>query len=143
MKENAQKVLERIVVFFTISSFVLASMMIISAIIEANSKIEDNYIDIFTYGMTLFSGLIYVLVLQIFVTEKTKSGVHVIFLVFYLIFELILCFLCGAYNAPYVLIPVTIVHYLLEAFMNEVFAFHDYFLYENDKRKGKIGRAHV
>ena len=137
MKENAQKVLERIVVFFTISSFVLASMMIISAIIEANSKIEDNYIDIFTYGMTLFSGLIYVLVLQIFVTEKTKSGVHVIFLVFYLIFELIFCFLCGAYNAPYVLIPVTIVHYLLEAFMNEVFVFHDYFLYENDKRKGK------
>ena len=65
MKENAQKVLERIVVFFTISSFVLASMMIISAIIEANSKIEDNYIDIFTYGMTFFSGLIYILVLQI------------------------------------------------------------------------------
>ncbi len=137
MKENAQKVLERIIVFFTISSFVLAAMMIISTVIEANAKIEDNYIDIFTYAMTLFSGIIYVLALQIFVNEKTRGGVHVIFLVFYIIFELFISFMCGAYNAPYVLIPVTIIHYILEAFLNEVFVFHDYFLYENDTRKGK------
>lgn len=137
MKDNAQKVLERIIVFFTITPFILSAMMIISSIIQANSKIEENYIDVFTYAVTLFSGIIYVMALQIFVSEKTRSSVHIIFLVFYLIFELFISFICGAYNAPYVLIPVTIIHYILEAFLNDVFVFHDFFIYENDTRKGK------
>ena len=137
MKENATKVLERIIVFSTITSFILSAMLIFSSIIDANSKIEENYISLFTCVLTLISGFVYVLALQIFVNEKTKFGAHIIFLVFYIIFELFISFICGAYNAPYVLIPVTIVHYLLEAFLNEIFVFHDYFIFENGERHGK------
>ena len=137
MKEDRTKLLERILVFATITSFILALLVILQSIIAANSKAEENYIDFFCMALTFFSGIFYVIVLQIFVNEKTKSRVHIVFLFFYLVFELFLSFIFGFYNAPYVLIPTTIVHYFLEASLNEIFVFHDFFLYKNDQRKGK------
>ena len=137
MQESSNKLLERIIVYSSITSFMLAILVCFNLIMGNTRKINGDFINWFTLLFTAVSGFIYELVLQIFSEEKTSSKAHFVFLPFYVIFELLLCFFTGQLNLAFFMVPFSIVHYILEANYNLLFVYHDYFLQQNGERNGK------
>ena len=81
--------------------------------------------------------MIFTLVLQIFALEKIKSAMHVVFIVFYIIAVLVLAALFGEGYAPYVLIPSLLAQYFIGVGINDMFIYHDKFLYDCESHEGK------
>ena len=86
MQESSNKLLERIIVYSSITSFMLAILVCFNLIMGNTRKINGDFINWFTLLFTAVSGFIYELVLQIFSEEKTSSKAHFVFLPFYVIF---------------------------------------------------------
>lgn len=139
MGKNAKVILERIMIFSAVTAFMLSFMTVFECCVI--SELERPYLfSWFTYAITVFSGLVFMIVLELFVNEKTKLGVHLRFILFYLIAILVLSFFLGTEDVPYLLIPITIVHYFLESTVNDIFVYHDYF---TEGYNGKTGKELV
>ncbi len=136
MEGRFSRIFERILVFSTIVSLMLTATSIFSSVIN-KADVERILIDWFTYAVITGSGLIFTLVLQIFTIEKIKPAMHLVFIVFYQIGILLLCYLTGKMNAPYVLIVVLTVQYFLQVGINELFIFHDVFMVDCEGHDGK------
>lgn len=136
MENKFDRIFERVLVFTTATSLIISTAAIFSIVIN-NNDVERIIIDWFTYFVIAASGVIFTLVLQIFALEKIKNAMHIVFIVFYIIAALILCAVTGKNNAPYVLIPFLTIQYFIEAGLNEMFIFHDRFLFECEEYDGK------
>lgn len=115
---------------------ILLVMYLFSSTLLKNN-VERVFIDWFTYSLFCFSGLFYSFILYVFVKEKTKGGFYICFIVFYILFECLLCFLFNRLDMPYVIIPFSIIHFTLESVLNDVFVLHDAFLRHWDGKTGK------
>lgn len=136
MQGNFERIFERILVFTTSSSLLLAAAGIFSKVLN-NYEVDKVFVDLFVYIVLGASGLIFSLVLQIFALEKIKSAMHVVFIVFYEIAVLVLAALLGEGYAPYILIPALLVEYFIGVGINDMFIYHDRFLYECEGFEGK------
>ena len=136
MQGNFERIFERILVFTTSSSLLLAAAGIFSKVLN-NYEVDKVFVDLFVYIVLGASGLIFSLVLQIFAIEKIKSAMHVVFIVFYEIAVLVLAALLGEGYAPYILIPALLVEYFIGVGINDMFIYHDRFIYECEGFEGK------
>ncbi|WP_022932715.1 hypothetical protein [Treponema bryantii] len=136
MQGNFERIFERILVFTTSSSLMLAAAGIFSTVLN-NYEVDKVFVDLFVYIVLGASGLIFSLVLQIFAIEKIKSAMHVVFIVFYEIAVLVLAALLGEGYAPYILIPALLVEYFIGVGINDMFIYHDRFIYECEGFEGK------
>ena len=102
-----------------------------------NYEVDKIFINWFVYFAIGISGLIYSLFLQIFAIEKIKSAMHVVFIFFFIIIVLIIAAFLGQGYAPYVLIPALFVQYFIAVGINDMFIFHDKFLYDCETYEGK------
>lgn len=136
MNSNGKIILERLMIFSAVTAFMLSFLLIFECCVL--SEIQRPYLfSWFTYTVTVISGLVFMIVLELFVNEKTKFGVHLRFILFYLVFVLIISFFLGTLDVPYLLIPVLIVHYFLESTVNDIFVYHDYFTEGYEGKSGK------
>lgn len=136
MNGNGKVILERLMIFSAVTAFILSFLTVFECCVI--SEIERPYLfSWFTYAVVVISGLVFMIVLELFVNEKTKIGVHLRFILFYLIAMLVLSFFLGTGDAPYLLIPVVLVHYFLESTVNDIFVYHDYFTGGYEGKKGK------
>lgn len=129
MQGTFERIFERILVFTTPTSLMLATAGIFSKVLN-NYEVDKFFIDIFVYLVLGLSGLIFSLVLQIFALEKIKAAMHIVFIVFYEIVVLIIAALLGEGYAPYILIPALLIQYFIGVGINDMFIYHDRFLYE-------------
>ena len=136
MQGNFERIFERILVFTTSSSLLLAAAGIFSKVLN-NYEVDKVFVDLFVYIVLGASGLIFSLVLQIFALEKIKSAMHVVFIVFYEIAVLVFAALLGEGYAPYILIPALLVEYFIGVGINDMFNYHDSFIYECEGFEGK------
>ena len=136
MESRFSRIFERFLVFSTIVSLMLTATSVFSPILN-NYEVERVLIDWFTYILIIGSGIVFTLVLQIFALEKIKPAMHLVFIVFYIFGILFLCYITGKTNAPYVLIVILTVQYFLQVGINELFIFHDAFMYDCEDYDGK------
>lgn len=127
--------LEQLLIFAVTTCTAVLILYLFSKTIRQTAN-ERIYVDGFSFFITIFSGLVYSFVLYIFVKEKTKIAFYICFIVFYVILEVFLCFLFGKLDLPYILIPLSIVHFFVEAILNDVFVAHDAFLNSWYGKKG-------
>ena len=136
MENRFSRIIERILVFSTIVSLMLTATSVFSKVLN-NAEVERILIDWFTYVIIIGSGIVFTLVLQIFALERIKPAMHLVFIVFYIIVCLVLCYFTGKTNAPYVLIVILTVQYFLQVGINELFIFHDLFMADCEMHDGK------
>ena len=136
MQATFERIFERILVFTISTSIVLTAAGIFSTALN-NYEVEKVFIDFFVYIVLGASGLIFSLVLQIFALEKIKSAMHIVFIVFYEIAVLVIAALFGEGYAPYILIPALLIEYFIGVGINDMFIFHDRFLFECEDYNGK------
>ena len=136
MQGTFERIFERILVFTTSSSLILAAAGIFSPALN-NYDVEKVFIDFFVYIVLGASGLIFSFVLQIFALEKIKPAMHIVFIFFYLIVVLLIAAIFGEGYAPYILIPFLVIEYFISVGINEMFIFHDRFLFECEGFDGK------
>ena len=136
MESRFSRIFERFLVFSTIVSLMLTATSVFSPV-SNNYEVERVLIDWFTYILIIGSGIVFTLVLQIFALEKIKPAMHLVFIVFYIFGILFLCYITGKTNAPYVLIVILTVQYFLQVGINELFIFHDAFMYDCEDYAGK------
>lgn len=136
MESRFSRIFERFLVFSTIVSLMLTATSVFSPVLN-NYEVERVLIDWFTYILIIGSGIVFTLVLQIFALEKIKPAMHLVFIVFYIFGILFLCYITGKTNAPYVLIVILTVQYFLQVGINELFIFHDAFMYDCEDYDGK------
>jgi hypothetical protein len=108
-----------------------------------NYEVDRVLIDWFSYLIIIASGIIFTIVLQIFTLEKIKPAMHIVFIVFYLLILLVVCYFTGKTNAPYVLLVLTAIQYFLQAGINELFIFHDKFTADCETFEGKELEQHL
>jgi len=97
----------------------------------------EEYINWFSYVIVGFSGLFYSFILFIFVKEKTKARFYICFIFFYIVFIGFICYVFGQLNVPYMVLPMIIAQFFIEALFNEVFVMHQVFV---DHWEGKTGK---
>lgn len=136
MQGTFERIFERILVFITPTSLMLSAAGIFSTVLN-NAEVDKVFINFFVYLVLGISGLIFSLVLQIFALEKIKSAMHIVFIVFYEIAVLVIAALFGQGYAPYILIPSLLIQYFIGVGINDMFIYHDRFLYECEDYKGK------
>ncbi len=136
MAGTFNRILERLLVFIVPTSLMLAAMGIFSSALN-NYEVDKIFINWFVYFAIGISGLIYSLFLQIFAIEKIKSAMHVVFIFFFIIIVLIIAAFLGQGYAPYVLIPALFIQYFIAVGINDMFIFHDKFLYDCETYEGK------
>ena len=134
--------LERFIVFVTGSSFIIGISSLLMPVLN-NSEVEKILINWFTFLVLAVSGLIFILIQQIFAYEKIKPYLHIVACVFYIIFAVVMCGISGQMNQPYILIPFLAVLYFIENSLNNLFVFHDRFIEECGNLKGKELEAHL
>ena len=142
MENRFSRFFERILVFSTIVSLMLTVTSIFSTVIN-NYEVDRVLIDWFSYLIIIASGIIITIVLQIFTLEKIKPAMHIVFIVFYLLILLVVCYFTGKTNAPYVLLVLTAIQYFLQAGINELFIFHDKFTADCENFEGKELEQHL
>ena len=136
MEGRFSRIFERILVFSTIVSLMLTATSVFSTVLN-NYDVERILIDWFTYLVIIGSGIVFTLVLQIFALEKIKPAMHLVFIVFYVIVCLVLCYFTGKTDAPYVLIVILTVQYFLQVGINDLFIYHDAFMADCETHDGK------
>lgn len=136
MEGRFSRFFERVLVFSTVVSLMLTFTSIFSSILN-NAEVERILIDWFTYVIILASGIIFTIVLQIFTLERIKVAMHIVFIVFYIIAVLVICYFADKKNAPYVLIVTLLIQYFLQMGINDLFIFHDKFMLDCEEYEGK------
>ena len=136
MESRFSRIFERLLVFSTVVSLMLTAASVFSTVIN-NPEVERILIDWFTYAVIIGAGILFTLILQIFALEKIKPAMHIVFIFFFIIGILVLCYFTGKRNAPYVLIFILLIQYFLQAGINELFIFHDAFMADCEIYEGK------
>ena len=142
MTKGYTSLLERFLVFLTVTSFILGVTVIIAPVLN-NTDMGKNLINWFTYVVLVVSGGIFILIQQIFVHEKIKAYLHIVSCFFYVVLVVVLCWLLRQFDQPYVLIPFLIIQYFIENSLNNVFVYHDYFTDECGELNGKDLETHL
>ncbi len=142
MAKGFNSLLERFLVFETVTSFMLCITALTGPVLN-NAEMERILINWYTYLLLAVSGLVFILIQQIFAREKIKPYLHIVSCVFYVIFAVVISGLCGQMNQPYVLIPFLIAQYFLENALNNLFVFHDRFMDECGQLSGKELETHL
>lgn len=142
MAKKFNSLLERFLVFLTTSSFMFSIIALSTSLFN---KIEMNRI-LINWGSFIIlglSGLIFLLIQQIFVKEKIKNYLHIVVIVFYEIAAVFLCWLIGQLNLPYILIPFLLIEYVISYTLNNLFVYHDIFINECGNLSGKELETHL
>ena len=142
MGEGFRSLLERFLVYVTVTAFMLTVLILIEPVLN-NPEMERILINWFTYIMTAGSGFIFMIIQQIFAREKIKQHLHIVSIFFYVVLVVIICGFAGQMNLPYVLIPLLVIQYFLEGILNDMFVYHDIFLDECGDMNGKELETHL
>ncbi len=142
MGEGFRSLLERFLVFVTVTAFMLTVLILIAPVLN-NSEMERILINWFTYITITASGFVFMLIQQIFAREKIKPHLHIVSVFFYVVLVVIICGFAGQMNLPYVLIPFLVIQYCLEGVLNNMFVYHDIFLDECGELEGKDLERHL
>ncbi len=142
MVKGFNSLLERFLVFMTVTSFMLSIAFLMTPVLN-NPEFERIFINWVSYIIIFVSGFVFIIIQQIFAREKIKPYLHIVVIVFYVIAAVILCGLTKQMNLPYVLIPFLIIQYFVENALNNMFAYHDIFIIECGELSGKELETHL
>lgn len=142
MAKGFNSLLERFLVFTIVTSFMFSIALLIAPVLNnyESGRILINWV---TYLILGVSGILFILIQQIFAYEKIKPYLHVVVIVFYVIAAVVICGLTHQMNLPYLLIPFLTVQYFVENALNNMFAYHDIFINECGTLSGKDLETHL
>ncbi len=130
MAKRFSAVLERFLVFLISACFVMA----------VADMLKLHWISLPVTGI---SGLLFILIQQIFAKEKIKPYLHVVVIFFYTIFIIFVLWLIRQINLVLWLIPFLTVEYLIEYVLNNQFVYHDLFINECGNLDGEELKTHL
>ena len=142
MAKAFNSLVERFLVFVISVSFFLALSILIEPILN-KPDMGKIFINWFFYILLGLSGLLILLIQEIFVREKIKTYLHIVACFFYDLLMVLICGLTGQMNLPYIILPALTLLYIVEYFLNNMFVFHDNFINEFGSLKGKELEAHL
>ena len=112
----------RLLVFTSSTAFMFIILGVINEVLEIQEA--PNAINIFTFIITFFSGIIYVLIQHLFVNEKSNAGVHFRFMIIYMILMMTAAFfIFGRKFNSFIFISL-IVQYLITNRIHDLFLRH-------------------
>lgn len=139
--------LGKILTFTIITSLTFITLYFMQCIFVYNQYFQTGnervLINFFTYLITFASGIVFAIVSQIFNTEKVKVAPRIVFIIFYIIAELFVCYLVRGYDLPKVLLFITPVQYVLQSMLFEYFTYHDNFVNLWEDKSGKQLREYL
>ena len=142
MAKKFNSLFERFLVFVTSTSFML-TLFAAAAPIFNNIEMGRILINWVSFVIVAASGLIFILIQQIFAREKIKAYLNFLVIFFYEIVAVVLCWITGQFNLPYILIPSLAIQYLISYTLNNLFVYHDIFIAECGNFNGKELEAHL
>ena len=142
MAKKFNSLLERFLVYVTSTSFMLAVLAAVAPVFN-NIEMDRILINWVSFAIAAVSGLIFLLIQQIFAREKIKPYLNFIFIFFYEIAAVVLCWITGQLNLPYIVIPSLAIQYLISYTLNNIFVYHDIFIAECGTFTGKELEAHL
>lgn len=93
--------------------------------------------DLFMYSSVIITGLIFFFSLYIFVKEKTKVIFYICFVFFYQVFLGVICIMFGKGKYLALLVPLSIIHFIVSVTFNKVFVMHNSFTSIWQDKNGK------
>ncbi|MBR1638734.1 MAG: hypothetical protein IJ688_05060 [Treponema sp.] len=126
--ESRARLLERFILTSIASSFIIILLYTINGVMLISEILDFELVNLFVYIILILSGIVFSAGLDFFITPKSKGMVHAVFLISMIILMLILSFAFQQYDAPYALIPSMIGLYIICAYLNSLFLYHDVFL---------------
>ncbi len=131
----------RLLVFTSSTAFMFIILGVINEVLEIQEA--PNAINIFTFIITFFSGIIYVLIQHLFVNEKSNAGVHFRFMIIYMILMMTAAFfIFGRKFNSFIFISL-IVQYLITNRIHDLFLRHQIFIIHCEDKKGKALVEHL
>lgn len=137
MKNKFEQIIGAFLSYTTVTSLILFYLYLLNVKLKMELNNDNVYINLFTFITLAISGIIFLLVLIIFNREKTRHAANIIFIIFYIIIELVICYVFGQENVPYSLIPFTIVQYILLILIFDTFKYHAEFINSIADKDGK------
>lgn len=120
--------MERFIAASVSTSYILIMVYIIKGLLQNSGLVNTEFINIYVFSAIAVCGILYSVGLDFFIKPKTKAAAHIGFFIFCIIIMLILSFVLQQYNAPYILIPAMLFHYIISALLNTNILYHDIFL---------------
>lgn len=135
MKNKFEHILGNIFTYSITTSFLMFFLYIIKISLKNDSQTAP-FINNFSILLIIISGIIYLLVFNIFNKEKTKIAAVIIFLFFYIIFEVIICYIFKQYNVPYFIILFSVIQYIFVYVLYNTFRYHNMFINSMEDKTG-------
>lgn len=142
MDKKFSTLIERFLVFLTTCSFMLV-LLATAAPVFNNIEMEKILINRISFVFIFASALVFILIDQIFAREKIKPYLHIVVIVFYEVAAVLLCWLTGQLNLPYILIPFLVIEYAISYTLNNLFVYHDIFITECGELSGRDLETHL
>ncbi|MCR4578776.1 MAG: hypothetical protein K5681_00360 [Treponema sp.] len=143
MDYKSIRMIERFVLTTLATSFIIILLFIINKIMLSEEILDFVLVNYYVYGTIIVSGFIFSSAQDFFITTKSRLGAHIAILFFCIIAMLVLSFMLQQYDAPYSLIPGMITLYIIIAYLNNFFLYHDVFLEAIDGMKGEELRTYL
>ncbi len=93
--------------------------------------------DLFMYSAVVISGLVFFFALYIFVKEKTNVVFFICFIFFYEVLLSLICFISGKGTYLFLLVPLSVIHFIVSVTFNKVFVMHNAFTSIWEGKTGK------
>lgn len=131
----------RLLVFLSSTSFMFIILGVINEILKI--QVSSNPINIFTFVITFFSGIIFVLIQYLFVNEKSNAGVHIRFMIIYLLIILTAAFFIFGRKFNFLLLISLTFQYFISNRIHDLFLRHQIFIIHCEGKKGKALTEHL
>ncbi|MCR4735717.1 MAG: hypothetical protein K5829_12020 [Treponema sp.] len=145
MDYKSNKLLERFILFSLSTSFIIILLYILNKAVISTPLIEIEFapVNLYSYAIIFVLGFIYSSALDYFIGPKTNGAIHIIILISCLVAVILLSFSIQQSKILFFLIPACIIHYIISAYMNGFFLFHEEFMYSLEGMSGEKLRSYL
>ncbi|MCR4954628.1 MAG: hypothetical protein K6A43_11215 [Treponema sp.] len=143
---KTSSLLERFLLISVSTSFVVIALYVLNASFTTSQLFDVAFkpVTLFVYAMVILSAPVYAAALDFFIQQKTPAIVHGAILIPALVAVVIITLsLQQPPSILYSLIPASIVLYIICAYMNNFFLFHENFLNSIEGMNGEKLRAYL
>lgn len=137
MKNNYYKLLERLLVYFTLTPFICCTLYFFESIVFTDYIFAKSFISFFSYLLICFQGILFLIIFSIILREKKKFLVYFIFAFFYFVLEFIIFKLFNQKLYLFFMPVVTLLQFVLTINLNNYFTIYDSFIDEWESRDGE------
>lgn len=144
--QKSNRLLERFLLICVSTSFVVIALYVLNASFTSTQLFDISFkpVTLFVYAMIILSAPVYSAALDFFIQNKTPAIVHGAILIPGLIANVIISLsLQQSPSILYSLIPANIVLYIICAYMNAFFLFHENFIKSIEGMNGEKLRTYL